>query len=101
MNEMIKNVDSDKDGQIDYSEWLMTAVTKEKLLSQDKLEKAFLMMDKNGDKLISFDEVKSMLEQVAHIDREGFNRAIEGIDLKGKESVTLKQFKQLMVKLFD
>jgi calcium-dependent protein kinase len=98
---MIKNVDADKDGQIDYSEWLMTAVTKEKLLSQDKLEQAFAMMDKNGDKTISFAEMQGMLEQAAHIDLEGFNRAIAGIDLKGEESVSLKQFKQLMVKLFE
>jgi len=34
-------VDADGSGEIDYSEWLMTAVSKEKLLAKDKLEQAF------------------------------------------------------------
>jgi len=38
VNEIMNNLDGDGSGEIEYSEWLMTAVSKEKLLSKDKLE---------------------------------------------------------------
>lgn len=50
VRELIARVDADNSGEIDYSEWLMTAVSKEKLLAKDKLEQAFNLFDKNGDK---------------------------------------------------
>lgn len=50
VEDLIKNVDADGSGEIDYSEWLMTAVSKEKLLSKENLQQAFNLFDKNGDK---------------------------------------------------
>ena len=36
-------IDADGSGEIDYSEWLTTAISKERLLSQDKLEQVFAL----------------------------------------------------------
>ncbi len=38
VDELIRKVDADNSGEIDYSEWMMTAVSREKLLSTEKLE---------------------------------------------------------------
>ena len=40
--------DSDNSGEINYSEWLLTAIDREKLLSTQKLEGAFKMFDKDS-----------------------------------------------------
>lgn len=47
---------------------MMTAVSKEKLLQTEKLEQAFALFDKNGDKQISYDEVVVLLQSVKNFD---------------------------------
>lgn len=53
--------DSDGSGEINYSEWLMTVVSREKLLSYEKMEKIFKMFDKDKSQTISIEELKCML----------------------------------------
>lgn len=43
LEELMMRIDADGSGEIDYSEWLTTAISKERLLSQDKLEQAFAL----------------------------------------------------------
>lgn len=82
--ELINRVDADGSGEIDYSEWMMTAVTKEKLLTKDKLEQAFSLFDKNGDKQISYNEVVVLLNSVKSLDAEAVERAVREVDVKGR-----------------
>ena len=42
---IFKNADFDKSGRIDYTEYLISAMNKQILLSQDKLHKAFQSFD--------------------------------------------------------
>ena len=99
--DLIRRVDADNSGEIDYSEWMMTAVTKEKLLSQDKLEQAFALFDKDGNKQISYDEVVSLLQSVKSFDKDAVERAVKEIDVRGKGELTFKEFKRFMEKLFE
>jgi len=43
---IMKNVDADNNGYIDYSEFLIASTNKKKLLSKDNLKKAFDLFDK-------------------------------------------------------
>lgn len=45
VNEVFDNSDFDKSGQIDYTEYLISAMNKNTLLSKDKLQKAFQSFD--------------------------------------------------------
>ena len=58
----------------------MTAVSADKLLSKDKLEAAFAMFDKDGNKQVSYEEVVAMLEAVKGIDKAAVERAVSEID---------------------
>ena len=80
VDELIMNIDADGSGEIDYSEWIMTAASKEKLMSKEKLEQAFAMFDKNGDKQVSYDEVVALLQAVKNIDEEAVERATAEVD---------------------
>jgi calcium-dependent protein kinase len=51
--EMIKKADVDGNGQISYNEWLLTAVSVEKLLQEDKLESAFKLFDKDNSRTLT------------------------------------------------
>lgn len=45
VNEIFDNADFDMSGQIDYTEYLVSAMNKQILLSRDKLQKAFQSFD--------------------------------------------------------
>jgi len=50
---MIERVDADGSGDINYSEFINVAVSNEKLLSDEKLEKAFRIFDRDGNNEVS------------------------------------------------
>ena len=61
-------MDANGSGEIDYSEWIVATINKEKLLSKDKLMAAFQLFDRDGSGAISAEEVKSILSRGQKID---------------------------------
>ena len=61
VDKIMKNVDSDGSGEIDYNEWLMATMDRKNLLSDEKLKTAFNYFDKNNNGSISVDEIKAVL----------------------------------------
>lgn len=53
IKEIIKKIDIDGDGEINYSEFLMASLNQNALLSSEKLEMAFRMFDVDGNGEIS------------------------------------------------
>jgi calcium-dependent protein kinase len=49
IDDLIKRVDLDGSGDIDYNEFVNGAVSTEKILSEERLEKAFKLFDANSD----------------------------------------------------
>lgn len=58
---MLARVDHDGNGFIDFSEWIVATIWKEKLLSPECLEYAFTLFDKDGSGSISADEIREIL----------------------------------------
>jgi hypothetical protein len=52
IDDLIKHVDINGSGDIDYKEFVIGAFSVEKILTEDRLEKAFHLFDANGDNLI-------------------------------------------------
>ena len=61
VDEMFDKVDADKSGAIDYSEFVVATMNEKNLLSNNKLQSAFKMFDKDGGGSISVDEIKQVL----------------------------------------
>ena len=55
--EIIKKIDIDGDGEINYSEFLMASLNQNSLLSSERLEAAFRMFDIDGNGEISIAEL--------------------------------------------
>jgi Ca2+-binding EF-hand superfamily protein len=53
IDEMIARVDADGSGDINYSEFIETAFSMEKLLNDDRLEKTFRVFDRDGNNEIT------------------------------------------------
>ena len=61
VEEMFNKVDTDKSGIIDYSEFVVAAMSQQRLLSKKKLFQAFRMFDKDSGGSISIEEIKNAL----------------------------------------
>lgn len=58
---MMKNVDIDGNGVIEYTEFVMATMNQKNVSSEDKLKAAFNMFDKDGSGTISPDEIREVL----------------------------------------
>lgn len=54
--------DLDDNGSIEFSEWCTASMDKRKMLSKERMRAAFNAFDKNGNGMISFDEVRQLLD---------------------------------------
>lgn len=61
VDQIMAQVDTDRNGTIDYSEFVVATIEKNKLLNRSTLEAAFNAFDKDGNGSISADEIRSCL----------------------------------------
>ena len=60
LNDMVRAIDTNNDGQIDYQEFITAAYDRQKSLSQKNLEAAFKAFDSDGNGVITMDELKAI-----------------------------------------
>ena len=53
--------DENGDGVISYSEWLMTSMNRQKILTHEKLEAAFQGLDIDHSNTVSIEEIANFL----------------------------------------
>jgi len=58
VDKIMSNVDTDHSGEIDYTEFIIATMNRQKLLSKERLQAAFNAFDKDGSGSISSDELK-------------------------------------------
>jgi len=88
LDTLIKKIDLNNNGHIDYSEFVSATINRANILSQSKLEAAFNLFDVNKDGFLTIDEFKEIL------DAEEIKRVYskQGSSLSGlSQSVTNKQ----------
>ena len=61
VDQIMARVDTDRNGTIDYSEFVVATIEKNKLLNRSTLNAAFNAFDKDGNGSISADEIRDLL----------------------------------------
>jgi calcium-dependent protein kinase len=97
---IMAEVDIDKSGTIDYNEFILASLSKQKLLNKEKLEATFKMFDKDGNGTITADEIKSVLN-VSSSDKSSLEKIIKEVDGNGDGEISLVEFKEMMVKFLQ
>jgi len=77
IEKMFDSVDIDKSGFIDYSEFVIASMNEKTLLTNEKLQAAFKMFDKDGSGLISAAEIKEVLCFGKTLSEEAVNEIIK------------------------
>lgn len=98
IREILKQCDTDKNGSINYSEFLTATVDKSAAYSKNNLLNAFKRFDKNGDGQISLEELKQTL---GGGEESVFRRMIEEADKNGDGTIDFEEFIEHMTKNLD
>ena len=95
---MFAQVDADGNGEIDYSEFVVATMNEKNLISNNKLQTAFKMFDKDGGGSISTDEIKQVLSFGQNLDEKVVNQIIEQVDANGDGEISFEEFAEMMKK---
>jgi calcium-dependent protein kinase len=93
VNRIMKIVDVDKNGTIDYSEFVMATLNKKNLLSIERLEAAFKIFDKDNNGFIDVAEIKEVLGKGnSNLTDDVWNELVKEVDFNGDGEVSFKEF---------
>ena len=98
MNKIVKEIDIDGNGFIDYTEFILASMNKEKMLTTERLEATFNLFDKDGSGKITAKELKEILE-IHDVEDSSWDNLIAEVDSNGDGGVDLKEFKDMMLAL--
>jgi len=98
VDEMFDKVDADGSGEIEYSEFVVATMNEKNLLSNNKLQSAFKMFDKDGGGSISIDEIKQVLSFGQNLDEDVVKKIIDQVDADGDGEISFDEFAQMMLK---
>ena len=97
IDEIFAKVDADGSGEIEYSEFVIATMNEKNLLSNNKLQTAFKMFDKDGGGTISTEEVKQVLSFGQNLDEEVVNQIIQQVDANGDGEISFEEFAEMML----
>jgi calcium-dependent protein kinase len=97
VEKIMRQVDINKSGFIDYTEFVTACAKKESMLSIDNLESAFKAFDFDGSGKITALELREMLGGEISAGDEVWSRLIEEVDQDKDGEIDLKEFKDMMI----
>jgi calcium-dependent protein kinase len=91
-------VDVDGSGEIDYTEWALSTVNKEVLLTDKRLRQAFSLFDLDNSGFITAEELQEVLDPLTDTktSRAEWKKVIMDIDGNGDGQISFEEFKNLM-----
>lgn len=97
VEKILLDVDSDKSGFIDYSEFIKACMNYERAINKSNLKLAFQAFDVDGSGSISANELKEVLSGGEALQEDVWRAVIREVDLNGDGSIDLREFTQLMM----
>lgn len=95
---MFDEIDIDKNGTIDYTEFVMATMSDKQTMTNEKLQQAFKLFDKDGNGSIEADEIKAVLGD-SKMSPEQIDKIIMEVDENGDGSIQFEEFQNMMKKL--
>lgn len=99
IEEIIQSMDFDKNGNVDYEEFIRMCIPREKLFTEENLENAFLLFDKEKNGFITPSEIIDFIQNSRKISDEVKNSIKNEILEIADEIIDLEEFKRIMMSL--
>ncbi|CAD8069532.1 unnamed protein product [Paramecium primaurelia] len=98
VDDIFEKVDINRSGFVDFTEFMMSAASEEKLLSKIRLQQAFNMFDTNGDGQISRDELQEIM---GGVDDNLWKEILQMCDANGDGQISQQEFIDFLVKKYQ
>ena len=100
VQKLMNALDSDKDGYIDYTEFITGAIDKKKLLTQENLRKAFNLLDHDQDGAISKDDLSAAFNNVHTAQSDDFwEDVMQQVDINQDGFIQEEEFTMHMIEV--
>ena len=97
IEKIINSMDFDRNGNVDYEEFIRMCIPKERLFTEENLENAFSLFDKDKNGFITPSEIIDIIQGDSNITEEVKNSIKEEILEVSEEIIDLDEFKRLML----
>jgi len=98
-DEILKNIDQDKSGFIEFEEFLRATMKVQSLVTEQNLKMAFRFFDKDKSGKLSADEIKIALGDKNLIDNSNIKTIIDEVDVNKDGQISFEEFKKMMQKV--
>ena len=99
VDRIFAQIDIDKSGAIDLSEFMRASVNKNSLLQEEKLRAAFNYFDKDKSGDISVQEIKQVLGSSIVTSDQVWTDLLAEVDIDVNGGIDFEEFKNMMIKL--
>ena len=97
MEAIMKQIDLDYDGQVQFSEFLIAACNKRTLFADANVEKCFKFIDADGDGEISLDDMRVFLGE--EVEEQEVVQIFNEADFNGDGGLEYDEFHKMMIKV--
>jgi len=98
VQKIIDEVDINNSGHIDFTEFIVATMNREKLLSAKKVEQAFSMFDQDGDGYITRAELANVMGGI-ELEDDQWRALVEEVDVNKDGKISQDEFMNLLVKV--
>ncbi len=95
------NIDIDKSGTVEYSEFIAAAVDKELVLNDNNLKEGFNFFDKNKNGLINLEDLRLVFMKFKGFSFEEFNSIVSDVDVDKNKEIDFEEFKNVMKSIVE
>ena len=99
IDKLFNDVDTDKSGSIDYSEFIVATMSSKKNMSEEKLTAAFKLFDTDGNGTISPEELKTVISSSGQISDETIDQILKQADENNDGEIEFDEFCKLMAQV--
>lgn len=99
LDEIIKMIDFDRNGLIEYDEFIRVCIPEDRLFTEDNLKDAFDLFDKEKKNEITYLNVVEALEREDRINGKMVELLKAEVGKMGNEKLNFEKFKKIMEEL--
>ncbi len=101
LKKVFENIDIDKSGTVEYSEFVAAGVKKELILKEENLKESFDFFDKNKNGLINLEDLRVVFMKFKGFSQEEFNSIVSDVDVDENNEIDFEEYKNVMKNIME